>query len=63
MHLPDALRLGDVGQGWGISIASLHSEREGTGEAFARPIDGLLDLWKAREPTAGRRTRSRCATS
>jgi alkylation response protein AidB-like acyl-CoA dehydrogenase len=49
VHLPDTLRLGDVGQGWGISIASLHSEREGTGEAFARPIDGLLDLWKARD--------------
>ena len=49
VHLPDALRLGDVGQGWGISIACLHSEREGTGEAFARPIDGLLELWRARE--------------
>jgi alkylation response protein AidB-like acyl-CoA dehydrogenase len=49
VHLPDSLRLGDVGQGWGISIASLHSEREGTGDAFARPIDELLELWRARD--------------
>jgi alkylation response protein AidB-like acyl-CoA dehydrogenase len=48
VHLPDSLRLGDVGQGWGISIASLHSEREGT-SVFARPIESLLELWKARE--------------
>jgi alkylation response protein AidB-like acyl-CoA dehydrogenase len=48
VHVPDSLRLGDVGHGWGISVASLHSEREGTGEAFARPIDLLVDLWRAR---------------
>jgi alkylation response protein AidB-like acyl-CoA dehydrogenase len=47
VRLPDSLRLGDVGQGWGISLACLHAEREGTGDAFARPIDGLLDLWRS----------------
>jgi alkylation response protein AidB-like acyl-CoA dehydrogenase len=48
VHLPDDLRLGDIGQGWAISVASLHVEREGTGDAFIRPIDALLDLWRAR---------------
>lgn len=48
VRLPDSLRLGDVGQGWGISLACLHSEREGTGDAFARPIGDLLDLWRSR---------------
>ena len=48
VRLPDSLRLGDVGQGWGISLACLHSEREGTGDAFARPIDDLLNLWRSR---------------
>ncbi len=48
VRLSDSLRLGDVGQGWGISLACLHSEREGTGDAFARPIDDLLNLWRSR---------------
>jgi alkylation response protein AidB-like acyl-CoA dehydrogenase len=48
VRVPDANRLGEVGQGWGISITALHSERDGTGEAFSRPIEGLLRLWRER---------------
>jgi alkylation response protein AidB-like acyl-CoA dehydrogenase len=48
VRVPDAHRLGDVGQGWGISITALHSERDGTGDAFVRPIEGLLRAWRER---------------
>jgi alkylation response protein AidB-like acyl-CoA dehydrogenase len=32
VRLPDSLRVGDIGQGWGISLGCLHTEREGTGD-------------------------------
>jgi alkylation response protein AidB-like acyl-CoA dehydrogenase len=48
VHLPDSMRLGDVGQGWGISITALHSERDGTGAAFSRPIAAVVALWRDR---------------
>ena len=48
VHLPDSLRLGDVGQGSGVSLAALHSERDGTGDAFAVPIGNLLEAWRRR---------------
>jgi alkylation response protein AidB-like acyl-CoA dehydrogenase len=48
VRLPDSLRLGDVGQGWGISLACLNSEREGTGDAFRRPVGPLIDMWRSR---------------
>ena len=48
VHVPDDHRVGDVGQGWAVSLGALNSEREGTGDAFGRPIDGLLELWRSR---------------
>ena len=48
VRVPDSWRLGDVGQGWGVSITGLHSERDGIGDGLAQPIDRLLDLWRAR---------------
>lgn len=46
-RIPDSLRIGDVGQGWGISLACLNSERDGAGDAFRRPVSHLLELWRA----------------
>jgi alkylation response protein AidB-like acyl-CoA dehydrogenase len=48
VRVPDAHRLGEVGFGWNVSIAGLHSERAGVGDAFHRPIQELLDLWHGR---------------
>src|SRR4051794_23423005 len=48
VRIPDERRLGDVGQGWGVSLAGLHSERAGTGDAFHQPIQQLVDLWRGR---------------
>jgi alkylation response protein AidB-like acyl-CoA dehydrogenase len=48
VRIPDERRLGDVGQGWGVSLTGLHSERAGTGDAFQRPIQQLLDVWHGR---------------
>jgi alkylation response protein AidB-like acyl-CoA dehydrogenase len=48
VRLPDDMRLGDIGQGWGISITALHSERDGTGDFFARPIAEVVALWHDR---------------
>jgi alkylation response protein AidB-like acyl-CoA dehydrogenase len=48
VRLPDSLRVGDVGQGWGISLDCLNSEREGTGDVFRRPVEDLLNIWRGR---------------
>jgi len=45
VRLPDQLRLGDVGQGWAVSLAGLQSEREGIGEAMPSPIGDVLEAW------------------
>ncbi|MBW8826376.1 MAG: acyl-CoA dehydrogenase family protein [Acidobacteria bacterium] len=49
VRIPDGWRLGNEGHGWGISLTGLHSEREGIGDAFSRPIETLLDLWRGRD--------------
>jgi alkylation response protein AidB-like acyl-CoA dehydrogenase len=46
VRLPDDARLGDVGQGWAVSLTGLHSEREGIGDALATPWDELADAWR-----------------
>jgi alkylation response protein AidB-like acyl-CoA dehydrogenase len=46
VRVADSLRLGDVGQGWAVSIAALHSERGGTGAIFARPMTLLMEHWR-----------------
>jgi alkylation response protein AidB-like acyl-CoA dehydrogenase len=48
VRLPDDLRLGDVGHGWGVAVAGLHSEREGAGEAMSGPMDDVLAAWASR---------------
>jgi alkylation response protein AidB-like acyl-CoA dehydrogenase len=50
--LDDALRIGEVGAGWKVSLAVLGSERDGASDIFHRPIDELLALWH--EHGAGR---------
>ena len=40
--------LGDPGQGWALSMHILTTERDGAGGVFLRPIDDVLDLWRAR---------------
>jgi alkylation response protein AidB-like acyl-CoA dehydrogenase len=50
--LDDALRIGEVGAGWKVSLAVLGTERDGASDIFHRPIDELLGLW--REHGAGR---------
>ena len=45
VRLADELRLGDVGQGWAVSLAGLSSERESIGEAIGSPIGDVLEAW------------------
>jgi alkylation response protein AidB-like acyl-CoA dehydrogenase len=45
VHLPDGLRIGDVGQGWAVSVAGLSAEREGQGH-LETPIDDLIAQWQ-----------------
>jgi alkylation response protein AidB-like acyl-CoA dehydrogenase len=47
VRLPDRLRLGDVGQGWAVSLAGLHSEREGISEALETPWNDVLAAWRS----------------
>jgi alkylation response protein AidB-like acyl-CoA dehydrogenase len=49
VRVPDDLRLGDVGQGWAVSLTGLHSEREGIGEALETPWDDVRAAWEERE--------------
>jgi alkylation response protein AidB-like acyl-CoA dehydrogenase len=51
VHLPDELRIGDVGQGWAVSLASLSSEREAGGNVPS-PITTALELWQQRRDTS-----------
>jgi alkylation response protein AidB-like acyl-CoA dehydrogenase len=49
VRIRDSARVGDVGQGWAISMDCMNSERDGTSELFARPFEWLLELWRRRE--------------
>ena len=60
VQVPDDLRLGPVGNGWGISLAAMSSERAGTARLFRRPADELVRRWSARpdrDTAAGRARR------
>jgi len=50
VRVPDAMRVDDVGRGWGVSITTLMNERVsiggGTPPQNSGPIGQLLDLWK-----------------
>ena len=47
VRVPDAHRLGDVGQGWAVSMHLLGAEREGIAENES-PLPWLLDVWRRR---------------
>jgi len=42
-------RIGDLGEGWRLSMKVLGTEREGAGDIFARPIIELLEIWSQRK--------------
>jgi alkylation response protein AidB-like acyl-CoA dehydrogenase len=47
VRLPDDLRIGDAGRGWGVSLTSLSSEREAAGN-MEPPIAVAWRLWEQR---------------
>jgi alkylation response protein AidB-like acyl-CoA dehydrogenase len=51
VHLPDALRLGDVGAGWSVAMTTLSNERYMLAQGLsAEPAaQQALELWSARE--------------
>ena len=62
VRLHDDVRLGEVGQGWAVSLTGLHSEREGISEALATPWDDVADAWRtftAPNPAVDRAMRDR----
>jgi alkylation response protein AidB-like acyl-CoA dehydrogenase len=52
VRIPDSMRVGDVGQGWAVSVAGLNSEREGFGLAvqLGLSIEQVVSLWSNRKP-------------
>jgi alkylation response protein AidB-like acyl-CoA dehydrogenase len=50
VRVPDSLRVGNVGQGWGVSLAGLNSEREGFGVSvqIGLTAEQVLSLWTDR---------------
>ncbi|MEX2659052.1 MAG: acyl-CoA dehydrogenase family protein [Acidimicrobiales bacterium] len=55
VRIPDAERLGEVGDGWRVSITTLMNERVSIGGTIAPkgsgPIGEAVDLWRARKPS------------
>jgi alkylation response protein AidB-like acyl-CoA dehydrogenase len=53
VHIPDAERLGDVGQGWSVALTTLMNERVSIGGAIvprgSGPIAEAMKIWNARE--------------
>lgn len=51
VRVSDADRVGDVGRGWSVALTTLMNERTtlggGAGEARRRPIDAVLDAYRA----------------
>jgi alkylation response protein AidB-like acyl-CoA dehydrogenase len=45
---PSEFLLGEVGQGWALSMHVLGTERESASELFGRPISEVVDLWQQR---------------
>jgi alkylation response protein AidB-like acyl-CoA dehydrogenase len=50
VDVPDRYRLGDVGQGWGVSMHLLGAEREGV-SGNESPLSWLLEVWEQRAPS------------
>ncbi len=53
VRIPDAERLGDVGEGWGVALTTLMNERVSIGGAIvprgSGPIHEALKIWEARQ--------------
>ena len=60
VRVPDAQRLGAVGQGWKVSLTTLMNERLAVGEVHRPDVEDLLEL--ARSLMRAER-RSRCASA
>ncbi len=54
VRIPDSMRVGDVGDGWRVAIATLMNERVAIGGSVtprdSGSIGDLLDVWKERRP-------------
>ncbi len=44
VRVPDAQRLGEVGDGWSVALTTLMNERFNAGDAYRPDVDELLDL-------------------
>jgi alkylation response protein AidB-like acyl-CoA dehydrogenase len=60
--VPDRHRLGEVGQGWGVSMHMLGAEREGVAENES-PLPWLLQVWQRHRGDAPAVLRDRVARS
>ena len=64
VRVPDAQRLGAVGQGWRVSLTTLMNERMSIGAGMPTGFPELLDFAPASTPARGwRSTTRRCARS
>ena len=66
VRLPDDLRISEPGQGWGVAVTALHSEREGIGDALETPWEHVERAWRDYEaptPTLGAVMRDRVAAA
>jgi alkylation response protein AidB-like acyl-CoA dehydrogenase len=61
VRIPDAERLGDVGEGWGVSLTTLMNERVALGGTIpareSGPIGDVLRIWRERGGTPVQRDR------
>jgi alkylation response protein AidB-like acyl-CoA dehydrogenase len=46
---PNDGRIGELGEGWRLSMKVLGTERDGASDIFARPITELLEIWNQRK--------------
>ena len=53
VRIPDAQRLGDVGQGWTVALTTLMNERMFVGGSMPTGVPQLLDLCSTIETTSG----------
>jgi alkylation response protein AidB-like acyl-CoA dehydrogenase len=61
VRIPDGERLGDVGEGWGVSLTTLMNERVALGGTIpareSGPIGDVLRIWREKGGTAVQRDR------